>query len=160
MRPLALSLLSSSPLAGCRPAAARTADAGAAVPDRVRRRRPDRDVERRRCRRANERGGFSGIRRRRRGRVADAAQSEARIRTPGPPPRMRWAKSAAKPPRRRRHWCKALKDDDKEVRRQAAQALGRIVAGAKPQTGEQRPLAAPVPIEAPTPTFPPEKPPT
>jgi HEAT repeat protein len=49
---------------------------------------------------------------------------------------------------------KALKDEDKEVRRQAAAALGRIVAGARQQPGEQRPLAPPVPIDAPPPVFP------
>jgi HEAT repeat protein len=51
----------------------------------------------------------------------------------------------------------ALKDADKEVRRQAAQALGRIVAGAKPQSADQRPLAPPVPLDVPTPAFPPVK---
>jgi HEAT repeat protein len=52
---------------------------------------------------------------------------------------------------------KALKDEEKEVRRQAAQALGRIVAGARPQAGEQRPLIPPVPVDAPPPAFPPVK---
>jgi hypothetical protein len=52
---------------------------------------------------------------------------------------------------------KALKDEDKEVRRQAAQSLGRIVAGAKPAPPEPKPLAPPVPIDAPPPVFPSEK---
>jgi HEAT repeat protein len=54
---------------------------------------------------------------------------------------------------------KALKDEEREVRRQAAQALARIVAGTKPQsaTGEPRSLAPPVPIDAPPPVFPPVK---
>ena len=52
---------------------------------------------------------------------------------------------------------KALKDDDKEVRRQASQALGRIIAGTRPQPSEQRPLTPPVPVDAPPPVFPPVK---
>jgi hypothetical protein len=52
---------------------------------------------------------------------------------------------------------KALKDEEKEVRRQAAQALGRIVAGARPQSGEQRQLIPPMPLDAPAPVFPPVK---
>lgn len=55
---------------------------------------------------------------------------------------------------------KALKDEDKEVRRQSAQALSRIIAGTKAQSGE-RTLTPPVPIppgDAPPPIFPSEKP--
>jgi HEAT repeat protein len=51
---------------------------------------------------------------------------------------------------------RALKDDDKEVRRLAAEAIGRVVAGSKPQPAEKAPLAPPVPITAPPPSpFPP-----
>jgi len=52
---------------------------------------------------------------------------------------------------------RALKDEDREVRRQAAQALARIVAGTKPSsaaTSEPRSLTPPVPIDAPPPAFP------
>jgi HEAT repeat protein len=51
---------------------------------------------------------------------------------------------------------RALKDEEKVVRRQAAQALSRIVAGTRPQptSTEPRPLAPPVPIDAPSPVFP------
>lgn len=55
---------------------------------------------------------------------------------------------------------KALKDEDKEVRRQSAQALSRIIAGTKASPGE-RTLTPPVPIppgDAPPPVFPSEKP--
>ena len=51
----------------------------------------------------------------------------------------------------------ALRDRDRDVRRQAALALGRIVAGTRGQPAENRPLAPPVPINAPPPVFPPEK---
>ncbi len=52
---------------------------------------------------------------------------------------------------------RALKDEAAEVRRQAAQALARIVAGTRPQAGEPRPLAPPVPLDVPPPAFPPVK---
>src|SRR5947209_3815043 len=51
---------------------------------------------------------------------------------------------------------RALKDEDKEVRRLAAEAIGRVVVGSKPQPAERPPLAPPVPITAPPPSpFPP-----
>jgi HEAT repeat protein len=47
---------------------------------------------------------------------------------------------------------RSLKDEDKDVRRLVAEALGRIVAGSKPQPAERPPLAPPVPITAPPPS--------
>ena len=50
---------------------------------------------------------------------------------------------------------KVLRTKTKKFAGKRPEALGRIVAGVRPQLGDQRPLIPPVPVDAPPPAFPP-----